>query len=118
MFVHYFSFFQALGDYTRMINDFSVFPADPTEGQVGQYWYHEGTQAYFDDMDHYKMIKAMCKLSCIVCDKKNEHRNEGSKRRAGFKNIEQLRGHLFHQHRLFMCSLCLEGRKVRYVCMK
>ncbi|KAL4636454.1 hypothetical protein ACB092_03G009800 [Castanea dentata] len=103
---------KALGDYTRMINDFSVFPADPTEGQVGQYWYHEGTQAYFDDMDHYKMIKAMCKLSCIVCDKKNEQRNEGSKRRAGFKNIEQLRGHLFHQHRLFMCSLCLEGRKI------
>lgn len=100
-----------------MINDFSVFPADPTEGQVGPYWYHEGAQAYFDDVDHYKMIKAMCRLSCIVCDKIKEQRNEGSERRAEFKNIEQLRGHLFHRHRLFMCSLCLEGRKVRYVYM-
>lgn len=105
--------FQALGDYTKVINDFSAFAADPIEGQVGSYWYHEGTRAYFDDLDHYKMIKAMCRLSCIVCDKKDEHRNAGSKRRAEFKNIEQLKSHLFNQHRLLMCILCLEGRKVR-----
>ncbi|XP_059440296.1 uncharacterized protein LOC132172751 isoform X2 [Corylus avellana] len=61
------------------------------------------------------MIKAMCRLSCIVCDKINEQRNEGSESRAEFKNIEQLRGHLFHRHRLFMCSLCLEGRKI-FIC--
>lgn len=106
---------KALGDYTRVINDFSVFPADPTEGQVGPYWYHQGSQAYFDDIDQYKMIKAMCRLSCIVCDKINEQRKEGSKRRAEFKNIEQLRSHLFHLHRLFMCRLCLEGRKI-FIC--
>uniref|UniRef100_A0A2N9EWQ1 RING-type domain-containing protein n=1 Tax=Fagus sylvatica TaxID=28930 RepID=A0A2N9EWQ1_FAGSY len=105
---------KALGDYTRVINDFSVFPADPTEGQVGPYWYHQGSQAYFDDIDQYKMIKAMCRLSCIVCDKINEQRKEGSKRRAEFKNIEQLRSHLFHLHRLFMCRLCLEGRKIHF----
>ncbi|XVE89506.1 hypothetical protein DITRI_Ditri20bG0002200 [Diplodiscus trichospermus] len=103
---------KALGDYTKVINDFSAFPADPIEGQVGSYWYHEGTQAYFDDLDHYKMIKAMCMLSCTVCDKKDEQKNGGSKRRTEFKNVEQLRSHLFNRHRLLMCSLCLEGRKV------
>ncbi|KAM1272304.1 hypothetical protein ACFX2J_033008 [Malus domestica] len=106
---------KALGDYTTMINDFSVFPADPVEGQVGKYWYHEGTQAFFDDLDHYKMIKAMCKLSCGVCDKINEQKSEGSKRQREFKNVEQLKNHLFHCHGLFMCSLCLGGRKI-FIC--
>ncbi|KAF5733441.1 zinc finger protein [Tripterygium wilfordii] len=106
---------KALGDYTRMINDFSVLPSEVREGQVGFYWYHEGTQAFFDDVDHYKMIKAMCRLSCSVCDKTDDQPNDGSKRRGKFKNIEQLKGHLFHQHQLVMCSLCLEGRKV-FIC--
>ncbi|KAL3572270.1 hypothetical protein D5086_026174 [Populus alba] len=100
----------ALGDYTRLINDFSVLPSEPKEGRIGYYWYHEDTQAFFDDVDHYKMIKAMCKLSCSLCDK--EESNDGSKRRGKFRNINQLKGHLFHQHKLHMCSLCLEGRKV------
>ncbi|KAI4301669.1 hypothetical protein L6164_034922 [Bauhinia variegata] len=103
---------KALGDHTKLINDFSVFPVNPTEGRVGSYWYHEGTQAYFDDLDHYKMIKDMCRLSCGVCDKINEQKIEGTKRTAEFKNIEQLKSHLHHRHRLFMCNLCLEGRKI------
>ncbi|GMY17132.1 E3 ubiquitin-protein ligase HEL2-like [Fagus crenata] len=106
---------KALGDYTRMINDFSVLPSDLKEGKVGSYWYHEDTQAFFDDVDHYKMIKAMCNLSCSVCDKMEGQPHDGSKRRAKFRNIEQLKGHLFHQHKLVMCSLCLEGRKV-FIC--
>ncbi|KAJ7973221.1 Zinc finger protein [Quillaja saponaria] len=106
---------KALGDYTRMMHDFSVFPANPTEGQVGPYWYHEGTQAYFDDLDHYKMIKALCRLSCGVCEKLNGQKMKGTVRRAEFKNVEQLKSHMFHRHRLFMCSLCLEGRKI-FVC--
>nr|DAD38409.1 TPA_asm: hypothetical protein HUJ06_009050 [Nelumbo nucifera] len=106
---------KALEDYTRLINDFLVFPSNSTEGQVGSFWYHEDTQAYFDDIDHYKMIKAMCRLSCSVCDKMENQGNDGSKRRGKFKSIEQLKGHLYHQHRLFMCNLCLEGRKVRSV---
>ncbi|KAH7835416.1 hypothetical protein Vadar_025994 [Vaccinium darrowii] len=105
-------FTKALGDYTKTINDFSIFPVDPTEGQVGSYWYHEGTQAFFDDFDHYKMIAAMCKLSCIVCDKKDEQGSEESMITNRFGNIEQLRSHLFLHHRLFTCSLCLEGRKI------
>ena len=97
-----------------MVADFSVFPASPTEGQVGQYWFHEDTQAFFDDVDHYRMIKAMCRLSCSVCDKYAEVQGgESAKRRIRFRSIEQLNGHLRHQHNLFMCNLCLEGRKVR-----
>ncbi|KAE8657648.1 autophagy-related protein 8i-like [Hibiscus syriacus] len=107
--------FQALGDYTRMINDFSVLPSDAREGRVISYWYHEDTQAFFDDVDHYRMIKAMCKLSCSVCDKMEEQPNDEAKRRGKFRNIEQLKGHLFHRHKLVMCSLCLEGRKV-FIC--
>ncbi|KAI4319910.1 hypothetical protein MLD38_033451 [Melastoma candidum] len=106
---------KALGDFTRTINDFSVFPSEPKEGRSGPYWYHEGTQAFFDDVDHYRMVKAMCKLSCSVCDKMEEKSNDASRRRGKFRNIEQLKGHLYHNHRLVMCSLCLEGRKV-FIC--
>ncbi|KAF2325012.1 hypothetical protein GH714_022218 [Hevea brasiliensis] len=102
---------KALGDYTRMINDFSVLPSEPREGRVGSYWYHEDSQAFFDDVDHYKMIKAMCRLSCSECDKMDKESNDGTKRRGKFRSIDQLKGHLFHRHRLLMCSLCLEGRK-------
>ncbi|KAG5231627.1 zinc finger family protein [Salix suchowensis] len=85
---------KALGDYTRMINDFSVLPSEPKEGRIGSYWYHEDTQAFLT----------------ILCDK--EESNDGSKRRGKFRNVNQLKGHLFHQHKLHMCSLCLEGRKI------
>ncbi|KAL3648154.1 hypothetical protein CASFOL_009122 [Castilleja foliolosa] len=106
---------KALGDYTKTISDFSILPSEVKEGRVGQYWYHEDTQAFFDDSDHYKMIKAMCKLSCNVCDKMEDQSGDGSKRRVRFRNIDQLKGHLFHKHRLLMCSLCLEGRKI-FIC--
>ncbi|KAK9912651.1 hypothetical protein M0R45_036503 [Rubus argutus] len=106
---------KALGDYTKMIKDFSVLPSQVREGRLGSYWYHEDTQSFFDDADHYKMIKAMCKLSCSECDKLEEQSNESSKRRPRFRNIEQLKGHLYHQHRLSMCPLCLEARKV-FIC--
>lgn len=106
-------FLQNYENFTRIINDFSLLPPEPKEGRM-EYLYHEDTQAFFDDVDHYKMIKAMCRLSCSVCDK--EESNDGSKHRGKFRNINQLKGHLFHQHKLHMCSLCLEGRKVRSSC--
>ncbi|OVA16675.1 zinc finger protein [Macleaya cordata] len=107
---------KALGDYTKVISDFSVFPSDATEGKVGNYWYHEDMRAYFDDSDHYKMIKAMCRLSCSVCDKmEDQGGQDGPKRKAKFRNIEQLKSHLYHRHKLVMCSLCLEGRKI-FIC--
>ncbi|MCD7450173.1 hypothetical protein HAX54_003954 [Datura stramonium] len=106
---------KALGDYTRMISDFSVLPSEPKEGRSGSYWYHEDTQAWFDDIDHYKMIREMCRLSCSVCDKMEGPAGDAMRKRARFRNIEQLKGHLFHQHKLLMCSLCLEGRKI-FIC--
>ncbi|KAF6154970.1 hypothetical protein GIB67_018407 [Kingdonia uniflora] len=105
---------KALGDYTSTISDFSVFPSDSTEGKNGSYWYHEDTGAYFDDLDHYKMVKEMCRLSCSVCDN-DQGANGGPKRKQKFRNIQQLKGHLYHQHNLIMCGLCLEGRKI-FIC--
>ncbi|MFS7976327.1 putative transcription factor interactor and regulator C2H2 family [Helianthus anomalus] len=106
---------KALGDYTKTISDFSVFPSENKEGRFGTYMYHEDTQSYFDDLDHYNMIRAMCRLSCSVCDKTEDNSGNKSKRKAKFRDINQLKGHLFHQHKLIMCSLCLEGRKV-FIC--
>ncbi|CAJ1873914.1 unnamed protein product [Sphenostylis stenocarpa] len=107
---------KALGDYTKMINDFAAIPSEVREGKIGSYWYHEDTNAFFDDVDHYKMIKAMCRLSCSVCDKMEEQPQDAASRpRAKFRNIGQLKGHLFHRHKLHMCGLCLEGRKV-FIC--
>ncbi|PIA60805.1 hypothetical protein AQUCO_00300375v1 [Aquilegia coerulea] len=107
---------KALGDYTTTISDFSVFRSNAIEGKNGSYWYHEDTGAYFDDVDHYKMIKAMCRLSCSVCDKAEDQGvKDGSKKNLKFKRTEQLKTHLLHVHRLHMCSLCLEGRKI-FIC--
>ncbi|KAK1279960.1 hypothetical protein QJS04_geneDACA004652 [Acorus gramineus] len=115
---------KALGDYTRTINDFSVFPSNPKGERVDGYWYHDDTQAFFDDFDHFKMIKAMCRLSCSVCDRMEEEEPQqqqgcdggsGVRKRQKFHSIEQLKGHLYHRHKLFMCSLCLEGRKI-FIC--
>ncbi|XP_010512608.1 PREDICTED: E3 ubiquitin-protein ligase hel2 isoform X2 [Camelina sativa] len=115
---------KALGDYTRTITDFSTFPQAPKEGRVvGSFWYHEDTQAFFDDLDQYRMIKAMCRLSCGVCDKAEDQQpREGGPgpgprhhHRQRIKSVEQLKGHLYHKHKLHMCGLCLEGRKI-FIC--
>ncbi|XP_066383983.1 uncharacterized protein [Miscanthus floridulus] len=108
---------KAMGEYTRVVTDFSVFPCGVNEGKAGDFWYHEDTQAYFDDADHYRMIRAMCRLSCSVCDNAEDQVALAAqpKRRSKFRSIDQLKGHLFHQHRLHMCNLCLEGRKV-FIC--
>ncbi|KAK1295397.1 hypothetical protein QJS10_CPA16g01736 [Acorus calamus] len=109
---------KALGDYTRTINDFSVFPSNPKGERVDGYWYHDDTQAFFDDVDHFKMIKAMCRLSCSVCDRMEEEEPQQQQGRDGgsgvrkwqkFHSIEQLKGHLYHRHKLFMCSLAWKG---------
>ncbi|XP_050367343.1 uncharacterized protein LOC126785750 [Argentina anserina] len=97
---------KAMGDYTKMVKEL---PSKATEGRCESYWYHEDTRAFFDDLDHYKMIKAVCNLSCGKCDKAGEKSN------IQFRNIGQLKGHLFHQHNLVMCPLCLGGRKM-FVC--
>ncbi|KAL5700681.1 RING-type E3 ubiquitin transferase [Ranunculus cassubicifolius] len=107
---------KAAGDYTTTISDFSILKSGVAEGKNGSYWFHQDTGAYFDDCDHYKMIIAMCKLSCSICDKGEEQGgNDGSKRKGKYNSIEQLRSHLFHRHKKIMCNLCLEGRKV-FIC--
>jgi hypothetical protein len=118
--IYYFPISQAMGEYTRVVTDFSVFPSGVNEGKAGDFWYHEDTQAYFDDADHYRMIRAMCRLSCSVCDNAEDQvaLAAQAKRRSKFRSIDQLKGHLFHQHRLHMCNLCLEGRKVKYLMNK
>ncbi|AQL09127.1 Putative RING zinc finger domain superfamily protein [Zea mays] len=108
---------KAMGKYTRVVTDFSVFPNGANEGKAGDFWYHGDTQAYFDDADHYRMIRSMCQLSCNVCDNAEDQDALAAqaKRRSKFRNIDQLKGHLYHVHRLHMCNLCLEGRKV-FIC--
>ncbi|VVB03579.1 unnamed protein product [Arabis nemorensis] len=107
---------KALGDSTKTITDFSTLPTVPKEGRVGSLWYHEETKVFFDDLNQYTKIKAMCRLSCTLCDKtKKSQTKEGSKNRLRFKSVEHLKDHLNHQHRLHMCSLCLVGRKV-FIC--
>ncbi|XP_020575748.1 LOW QUALITY PROTEIN: zinc finger protein 598-like [Phalaenopsis equestris] len=104
---------RALGNFTETKVNFSEFPPGVTEGQHGKYWYHEDSQAFFDDADHYKMISAMCRLSCSICEKNAEAARRGtSNKKLKFKDIEQLKNHLYHQHKMFMCNLCMEGRKI------
>nr|AAC34219.2 unknown protein [Arabidopsis thaliana] len=108
---------KALGDYTKTISDFSTtFPSVPKEGRVGSFWYHEETNVYFDDLNHYTRIKAMCRLSCNLCNDTNKTRPKKEPNHCvRFKSVEHLKDHLNHQHKLHMCSLCLVGRKV-FIC--
>uniref|UniRef100_A0A453LIY9 RING-type domain-containing protein n=1 Tax=Aegilops tauschii subsp. strangulata TaxID=200361 RepID=A0A453LIY9_AEGTS len=114
---------KAMGDYTRVISDFSALPAAAGEGKVGEYWYHEDSRAYFDDADHYKMIRAMCRLSCSVCERiEADQAGQAAAAQAKrgdstFETIGLLRGHLSEKHGLRMCNLCLEGRKV-FICQQ
>ncbi|KAI8522516.1 hypothetical protein RHMOL_Rhmol13G0003000 [Rhododendron molle] len=111
---------KALGDYTTIISDFSVLPSGSKEGRVGSYWYHEDTQSFFDDLDHYKMIKAMCRLSCSVCDQMEE---DGSKRRARqhpgqyeyYKNYDDLEIHFRREHFLCEDEACLAKKFVVFL---
>jgi hypothetical protein len=92
------------------------------EGKAGEYWYHEATQVWFDDVDQYRTVRALCQFSCTVC-KDSAGTGTGSGKKGGGKaskakhkkkigSIEQLKVHLFDHHHLYMCDLCLDGRKV------
>ncbi|XP_047072850.1 E3 ubiquitin-protein ligase hel2-like [Lolium rigidum] len=113
---------KALGDRTKLIGDFSALPAVAGEGKAGEYWYHEATQVWFDDVDQYRTVRALCQFSCTVC-KDSAGTGTGSGKKGGGKaskakhkkkigSIEQLKVHLFDHHHLYMCDLCLDGRKV------
>lgn len=60
------------------------------------------------------MIKAMCRLSCQICEQAEgfENNKEFVKRGHVFKSLDLLRRHIPIAHKVQMCGLCLEGRKV------
>uniref|UniRef100_A0A0E0JGF0 C2H2-type domain-containing protein n=1 Tax=Oryza punctata TaxID=4537 RepID=A0A0E0JGF0_ORYPU len=109
-----------MGDGTRVIPDFSALRGAGGEGKAGEYWHHEATQTWFDDADQYRKISAMCRLSCSVCERSgNKEERCGkaakAKRKSKIRSVDQLKGHLLNRHGLYMCDLCLEGRKV-FIC--
>ncbi|KAG6555431.1 hypothetical protein Mapa_002659 [Marchantia paleacea] len=108
---------KALGDYTRVVTDWKSLPSrlGSSTAEGGNLWYDSVVEAYFDDEEPYKTIKAMCRLYCSVCENASPEDSGGKgMMRKGyiFKNIETLRRHQFMIHRVYMCELCLEGRKV------
>jgi hypothetical protein len=105
-----------LGEYTISV-DFATLQPTRDKSKGGDLWYDDLLNAYFDDDDHFKTIKALCRLSCSVCVKAGQ---SGRPLPKGFvqpdtvfRDIERLRQHLFGIHKMVMCELCLEGRKVR-----
>ncbi|MCO5593717.1 hypothetical protein L7F22_047734 [Adiantum nelumboides] len=100
---------KALGDYTKLIDNFE------TLADWRDLWRESNIQAYFDDEDHFKMIKNMCRLSCSVCEAAESPGKDHVKKGHIFRNLDQLRRHHFNVHKVHMCGLCLEGRKV-FIC--
>ncbi|KAL3686666.1 hypothetical protein R1sor_009240 [Riccia sorocarpa] len=108
---------KALGDYTTFITDW-----DKLQTRIGNYstgevslWYDKVVEAYVDNEEPFKTIKSMCKLYCSVCENASLEESSGKgtmEKGYVFKNIDALRRHQFGVHRVFMCELCLEGRKV------
>ncbi|KAF0906888.1 hypothetical protein E2562_013279 [Oryza meyeriana var. granulata] len=43
------------------------------EGRVGEYWYHAGMEAFFDDERQYSAVKAAARLGPPPCDDANEN---------------------------------------------
>ena len=102
---------QALGEYTQSAGDFSKFPDRVIlpNRRGGDLYYEPHTSSYIDDEAEYKVILAMCRLTCSICE------GEGGARAHGvlFSSVAALSAHTWGSHRLKMCGLCLEGRKVR-----
>ncbi|KAH7282649.1 hypothetical protein KP509_35G041900 [Ceratopteris richardii] len=100
---------KALGDYTKIIDNFEDL------ARRRDLWHDSNIQATFDDENHYKMIKNMCRLSCSVCEAAESPAKEFVKKGHVFRDLNQLRRHLLNIHKVHMCGLCLEGRKV-FIC--
>lgn len=100
---------KALGDYTKSVDNFEAL------AERRDLWYESNIQAYFDDEEQFKMMKAMCRLSCSVCERAESAGKEFVKKGHVFRNLDLLRRHLFNAHKVQMCGLCLEGRKV-FIC--
>jgi hypothetical protein len=118
-------FLQALGDYTKVLTDFSVLQEQQQlnrsseEKTQSKYWYESNVQAFFDDEEPFRIIEAMCRLYCSACEgiiSAGESLPKGGVKKGHiFKSLELLRSHLFAAHKLIMCELCLKGRKVQHL---
>ena len=102
------------------MTDFNRLPEQLHSKEKGgdHLWFENNVQAYFDDEEPFRLVKAMCRLYCSVCELAtpagpDDTAHKGTVKKGHiFKSIESLRRHLFSAHRLIMCELCLEGRKV------
>eukprot|EP00249_Psilotum_nudum_P023768 c28978_g1_i1 orf=796-3444(-) len=108
---------KALGDYTKVINDFEALPRLVNAGNGAKDLLYENIiQAYVDDEEQFKMIKAMCRLYCSICEQsEGPTGNDFVKKGYVFRHLDLLQRHLYHSHKSQMCGLCLEGRKV-FIC--
>lgn len=103
-----------------MVTDFDSLGEELRRKDKGgtRLYYEDSVQAYFDDEEPFRRIKAMCRLSCRKCEEcapppPDEPLPKGAVKKGHiFKSIESLRRHLFQSHKLIMCELCLQGRKV------
>ncbi|KAL3686871.1 hypothetical protein R1sor_013180 [Riccia sorocarpa] len=108
---------KALGEYTTLVTDWDNLPSrvGNSSSEEASLWYDNVVEAYFDDEQPYKTIKAMCKLRCSVCENASPEESAGKgmlKKGYVFRNIGSLRRHQFLIHKVYMCDLCLESRKV------
>ncbi|CAM6094950.1 unnamed protein product [Calypogeia fissa] len=109
---------KALGDYTKVVTDWKSLLSHSNSSGQGNLLYDNVVEAYFDDEEPFKIIKAMCRLYCSICEKAVEGESVAKgmmKKGYTFKNIDTLRRHQSTVHKVFMCELCLEGRKV-FIC--
>ena len=79
----------------------------------------------FDDQEKMMESARSCALLCSVCeskgqssggtdDKADESKKGGRKRKhaIGFRSLGSLKAHLKEHHQLFLCDVCVQGRKV------
>jgi hypothetical protein len=64
-------------------------------------WELPEVNGYFDDQDHFKVIKGLCSYTHPMLPG------------AMFGNLGSLKRKLQEQHKLHFCDLCIKGRKVR-----
>ena len=70
-----------------------------TGGQFQLIPLDQARDVYFDDEEYRNEINLKTSLACQVCNEE-------------FKNLKALKSHLKEKHKLFMCAVCLEGRRV------
>ncbi|UPQ97514.1 RING zinc finger protein [Chloropicon primus] len=105
----------------RAVEEEEEFPSDFDAGvKRGSLFPLKGSRdVCFDSKDLRNEMNSRCSLSCVVCKKEEEEAQdtttEGEKKRKKkihFGTLKALKRHLREDHGLYMCEVCLEGRKV------